>query len=381
MLRQRCRVAFAALGTVTGLAAIFLAPAFAAPAAPVSSGLKLNQIQIVGTAESYKLAPSPEMLSLIRMGGKKDAQALDFSQPPLAAQLDAGARALSFDIVYDPQGGLFKNPAGASMADELLDQDYVDAMSGPGFKVIHVPDVDFKSSCNILKACLAQVSAWSSAHPSHVPLIIVLHCIDSKTPMPGATTPLAFDAAAAAALDAEIHDSFTASQLITPAQIKGTQASLKEAVEAGNWPTLTAASGKILFVLDDGPKIAALYSADPARPMFVATEEASPNAAFVSIEDPVKDGARITADIRVGLMVITRADAETVEARDNNTNRREWAFGSGAQVVLTDFLLPDKAIGPYQVTIADRRHARCDALIANCAIWDAAGQRTAVTAR
>ena len=156
MLRRRYRLALATLGTASGLAALFFTPAFSAPADP---GLKLNQIQIVGTAESYKLAPSAQMLSLIRMGGKKDAEALDFTQPPITDQLDAGARALSFDVVFDPQGGLFKNPAGASMADELLDKDYVAAMSQPGFKVMHVPDVDFKSSCMMLKDCLAQISA------------------------------------------------------------------------------------------------------------------------------------------------------------------------------------------------------------------------------
>ena len=48
------------------------------------------------------------------------------------------------------------------------------------------------------------------------------------------------------------------------------------------------------------------------------------------------------------------------------TKRRDQAFASGAQIVLTDFLLPDKKIGPYQVTITDRRHARCDVLV-NCA--------------
>jgi hypothetical protein len=103
------------------------------------ANLRLNQLQLVGTAESYKLAPSAGVLSMVRMGSKKDAQALDFGEPPIAAQLDAGARALSFDVAYDPKGGLFKNPALASMAGELLDPDYVAAMSAPGFKVIHVP--------------------------------------------------------------------------------------------------------------------------------------------------------------------------------------------------------------------------------------------------
>ncbi|HEY5085520.1 MAG TPA: Ca2+-dependent phosphoinositide-specific phospholipase C [Rhizomicrobium sp.] len=83
----------------------------------LDANLRLNQLQFVGTADSYKLAPSRQMLSLISMGGKKDAEALDFGEPALAQQLDAGARALEFDIAYDPQGGLFKNPAGASMAE------------------------------------------------------------------------------------------------------------------------------------------------------------------------------------------------------------------------------------------------------------------------
>src|ERR1700761_1063546 len=94
--------------------------------------LKLNQIQTVGTAESYKLAPSPALLTLIRMGGRKNAQKLDFGQPPLATQLDSGAASLAFDIAYDPKGGLFKSPAGASMGDELLDKDFTATMSQPG---------------------------------------------------------------------------------------------------------------------------------------------------------------------------------------------------------------------------------------------------------
>ena len=104
------------------------------------------------------------------------------------------------------------------------------------------------------------------------------------------------------------------------------------------------------------------------------------SAAFVAIDDPVHDAARITADVRVGLIVITRADADTVEARQDDTRRRDQAFASGAQIVLTDFLLPDKNISAYQVTIADPRHALCNALNANCAAWTAAGQLTAATA-
>ncbi len=107
---------------------ITVSPAFAAGA---DGALTLNQIQRAGTAESYKQAPSEGTLRVIGLGGKKNARKLDFEQPSLTAQLDNGAASLSFDIAYDPQGGLFKSPAGASMADELLDADYEAAMSHP----------------------------------------------------------------------------------------------------------------------------------------------------------------------------------------------------------------------------------------------------------
>jgi Phosphoinositide phospholipase C, Ca2+-dependent len=345
----------------------------------LDANMHINQLQYVGTAESYKLAPSEAMLSLIRMGGRKDAEALDFAQPPLADQLNAGARSLEFDVAYDPNGGQFKNPAGASMASELLDPGYVEAMSKPGFKVIHVLDVDFHSSCVTFKDCLTEVATWSRAHRRHLPILIALHANDARTPMPGATKPVPFDADAFAALDAEIRAIFQPDELITPDQIKGTHADLREAILAGAWPRLGEARGKVMFLLDDKAQKTDLYTG-PAkslqgRPMFVATDEQSPLAAFICIEDPLKDQARIAGAVESGFIVKTRADADTREARDNKTARRDAAFASGAQIVATDFLMPDKKIGSYQVnlTAAGGHAAQCDVKLPGeqCVSWAA----------
>ena len=162
----------------------------------MDANLRLDQLQVVGTAESYKLRPDSAVLGLIRMGGKRAAQEVDFALPPISAQLDADVRALAFDVAYDPKGGAYKNPAGAGMAMDLLPDDYIKAMSKPGFKVIHVLDVDYRSSCLLLSDCLTEVAAWSRAHPRHLPIVITLRTNDSKTPMPGATKPLACDEAA-----------------------------------------------------------------------------------------------------------------------------------------------------------------------------------------
>ena len=329
----------------------------------MDANLRLDQIQVVGTAESYKQKPDSAVMGLIRMGGKKGAEALDYGMPTLAAQLDNDVRALSFDVAYDPAGGLFKTPAGANMAMDLLPDGYAGAMARPGFKVIHVLDIDYRSSCPALADCLRQVAAWSRAHPRHLPIVIALRTNDTRTPMPGATRPLACDEAALNALEGEIRAAFTPDQIITPDQVQGSHASLREAVLAHAWPKLGAARGKVIFVLDDSAAKARAYQGArkslEGRAMFIATDENATLAAFLSMPDPVKDGARIQAAIRNGFMVTTRADEETREARENSMARRDAAFASGAQIVQTDFMTADPAIGRYRVSLADDPAALC----------------------
>jgi len=345
----------------------------------LDANMRINQLQFVGTAESYKLAPSEAMLSLIRMGDEKDAQALDFEEPPLADQLKAGAHSLEFDIAYDPKGGQYKKPAGASMASELLDPDYVAAMSRPGFKVIHVMDVDYRSRCTALSDCLTDIATWSRAHKNHLPILIVLHANDTKTPMPGATRPVPFDAAAFADLDSEIGAVFRPDELITPDRVQSRYATLREAVQSGGWPKLGEARGKVIFLLDDKVQKTNLYAGDgkslTGRPMFVAADESSPLASFICVDDPLENQARISSAVSAGFIVKTRADADTREARDNKTARRDAAFASGAQIVSTNFLMPDKKIGDYRVILAttDGRSERCDVKAAGqqCANWAA----------
>ena len=129
------------------------------------------------------------------------------------------------------------------------------------------------------------------------------------------------------------------------------------------WPTLAQARGKVIFVLNDSPAKIAAYQGPrkslQGRAMFVATDEASPLATFLVLPDPVKDGARIREAVRAGFMVVTRADEETREARENRTARRDAAFASGAQIVQTDFAVADPGIGPYRVSLKDNPDALC----------------------
>jgi hypothetical protein len=234
---------------------------------------------------------------------------------------------------------------------------------------MRLQDVDFHSSCLTLTECLTIVRDWSRAHPDHAPILIAIKTRDEEVPMPGAVTPMKFDAAAFDALDKEILSVFDAREIITPDQVRGTYPNLRSAVMANHWPTLAESRGKIIFALNPPPEEehSLLYLRDgpvllQGRVMFVMTEESSPAASIIRIDDPIKDKDRIAADVQAGFIVRTRADALTAEARSNDTKRRDAALASGAQYVITDYLEPDKRFSDYQVRMPAGAVALCNPL-------------------
>ncbi|HXL99046.1 MAG TPA: phosphatidylinositol-specific phospholipase C1-like protein [Rhizomicrobium sp.] len=329
----------------------------------MDANLHLNDILVVGTHNSYKQAIDPKIMALIAGKSQALAASLDYSHMSLDKQLDDGARALELDVVYDPKGGLFAHPLGPAVVGETLPAGYSDAMMKPGFKVMHAQDFDFFSSCMTFVNCLGIIKAWSAAHPDHVPILITLNAKDDS-PIPQGTQALKFDTAAFDALDAEIASVFSPGDLITPDQVQGSYPTLRDAVLEHGWPTLGASRGKFLFALDeDEPKIS-LYRGGrkslEGRLMFVNAPEDSPAAAYLTLNEALTDTAHITADVKAGFLVRTRADADTAEARKNDTARRDAALASGAQYVSTDYMETDTRFGPYQARLRDGAIALCN---------------------
>ena len=117
-------------------------------------------------------------------------------------------------------------------------------------------------------------------------------------------------------------------------------------------------------MLDEDAAKVALYRGKrrslEGRVMFVNTDEASPAAAYLTLNDPVRDGERIRRDVATGFLVRPRADADTAEARRNDTTRRNAAFASGAQYVSTDYMHPDARFGAYRARLPGEAVARCN---------------------
>jgi hypothetical protein len=181
--------------------------------------------------------------------------------------------------------------------------------------------------------------------------------------MPNSVTPLKFDAAAWDALDAEVRSVFAKDEILTPDDVQGDAPTLRDAVTSRGWPTLGATRGKFLFALDeDGEKVRDYIGGRKSlegRVFFVNTREEEPQAAYITLNE-TSDIPRITEDVQKGFLVRTRADADTVEARVNDTSRRDKALASGAQYVSTDYMHPDTRFGAYQARMPDGVVAACN---------------------
>jgi hypothetical protein len=321
-------------------------------------GLRLNEIQVVGSHNSFRRRTYGPILAYIQslaaaLPDGVSAEALDYDHLPLPEQLaDYRMRALELDLFNDPEGGRFYNRQGLRFVNppEPVESN-IPELQEPGLKVLHIPDVDYETHHYTFRSALQAIAAWSDAHPMHVPLAVQLETKETTLadalPNLGLTTAVPFDAAAAAAIDTEIRAVFSEARLITPDEVRGQAATLEAAVLAGGWPTLAAARGRVLFFME-GAAVEEYVAGAPGlvgRLVFANAQPGDPHAAVILVNDALTSAATITDLVGRGYIVRTRADADTIEARTGDRTRKDAALASGAQIVSTDYYRPDPRAG------------------------------------
>jgi hypothetical protein len=336
---------------------------------PLDDRLRFDQVQVLGSHNSYHRRAVPELFAALLEIVPPLAIAWDYEHLPLAEQFETqGIRQIELDVWADPQGGLYSRRPVLSYVG--LDPDSgIPALDEPGFKILHVAELDFESTCWTFVECLEDVRDWSLAHPGHVPMLILVEAKDDPTPdllQLGFGTPVPIGPAEFDALDEEIRSVFAPGHVVTPDEVRGDHASLLDAIRArGGWPTLGELRGRIVFALDNGGEKKRDYiDGHPSlrgRILFTSSEPPEPEAAFVKLNDPIGDGERIRELVAQGFIIRTRADADTEQARTGDTTDREAALASGAQFVSTDYPVPNPAFATgYFVEIPGGMPARCN---------------------
>ena len=301
--------------------------------------LPINQIQVIGSHNSFKKAIAPALFKMLQQKDSVSATKLDYEHIGFSEQLDLGLRNLEIDIYADARGGRYSHPKGLEWAKDQETYDPDHEMDKPGFKILHIPDLDFRSHTYTFSATLRQLKQWSEAHPDHTPVFITLEAKDDSIKRTGFTQPEPFTATTFDEMDRTIIEGLGLNHLIVPDQVRGKYKSLEEAVLQGNWPSLKSSRGKFAFIFDaQGAKRARYIQGHPSlkgRVLFANADPGSPEAAMM-IRNNAKD-PEIPKLVKKGYIVRTRADADTQQARSNDDADFKAACASGAQIITTDY--------------------------------------------
>jgi Phosphoinositide phospholipase C, Ca2+-dependent len=282
--------------------------------------LRLNQLQWIGTHNSYHIEPSPN----------EAFPDLAYSHQPLPEQLAMGLRFFELDI---------QTPAkrrGTSATSEL--------------EVFHVVGIDEGTHCRAFRLCLQQIGDFVEENPHAGPVFVQLE-LKLQKGVRGQQI-----ANTLMAVNAEIVQTIGRAGLLVPSDIADKPTSLRSSVQSGGWPLASQASSKIIFILNSSDRVTEIYlrmlRADFRKVMFPALEDRTdPRAAVINTFDLSSDIACQAS--QSGQLVITYADWRTTAARNNDTSQRDAAFKSGAQLIATDFPVPDLRKSSYQVSFSD----------------------------
>jgi hypothetical protein len=305
---------------------------------PLDKKLRLQDIQMLGTHNSFHLRPARTIIP---------NEPADYEHPPLDVQLSTqGVRSLELD-----------------------------AFNGPTVPVFHSIIVDDQSSCATVDVCLRTINTWSRANPGHVPLVVFIEPKDLPTNSNIAIQQIIdnydrdhnlanWDAAALDRLDATVRR-VLGHKLITPDEVRGKRATLREAILRDGWPTLAKTRGRVLVILNPSAALRNLYlTGKPSlegRAMFVPSTPYEASAAIVKRDTPQLEFQDFA---RQHLLVKTAADADAKEARANDLTRANLALTSGANIVATDYPVADPTIGPYVVDLPGTGVVRCNPVTA-----------------
>lgn len=218
----------ASLALAAALTLLVAPPALgASPSGPSGGELRMNHVQARGTHNSYHRDPGHPVAGEVGW---------DYSHPPLQHQLEhQDVRQVELDIHYN------------AVRDD--------------FEVYHVPLVDGRTTCELLRECLAELRAWSDAHPDHAPLLVMVEPKDggpprnTELPEDGDpfTTPIG--EAEYVKLDAILREAFGGSlaeggRLVTPDDVTAPGQTLRASIVEDGWPRLRDVRQTVHVVLD-----------------------------------------------------------------------------------------------------------------------------------
>lgn len=281
-----------------------------------SKGVKINEIAVVGTHNSYQFRATLPKRALLRVLqiislGKIENKAI-FEMETFTQQLQQGVRNLEIDI------------------------EAVDDNGEVSFIVTHQPIFDNVSSAYDFAKALKEIAMWSDNNPGHLPVYLL---IEPKGDVTEINNVKNFSVDYARELDKVIRE-VLGERLLAPEEVMGEYESFEEMRKADDWPTLKKAAGKIMVLLhpcdvtqgyidtDTSVKTQAMF------PMLRFGDIDKPYASFILDNDPASAAENNKKTVgENNLMVRTRAD----DYPDFSDERYEIANVCASHIITTDY--------------------------------------------
>ncbi len=276
--------------------------------------IRLNEIQMLATHNSYKKTGSDIGRLFVGLGDSfEEARALKYGYKNLTDQFEAGVRSMEFDL----------------------------RLRKTQFVLTHVPLVDNSSVAPDFSQALDEIYLFSSNHPNHIPIIILMEIKDDWMILDHALQDI--ESNDLENLNELLTDKLK-DNLFTPNDMMETGKTLKETIQTTGWPTVNSLLGKVIFVLHPGSFTDMYHELDETlktQPMFIGAYQDGIHedyASFIVHNNP--SVSEITPLIESNFIVRTRIDSNLVFNQDDF----DQAILSGAQILTSDFLIGRKDI-------------------------------------
>jgi hypothetical protein len=273
------------------------------------TSIKLNDIQMLATHNSYKKKGSEIGKFFVGLGDSFDeARALKYGYKNLTDQFESGVRSMEFDL----------------------------RLRKTQFVLTHVPLVDNSSVAPDFSQALDEIYLFSSNHPNHIPIIILMEIKDDWMILDHALQTI--ESEDLENLNTLINDKL-GDHLFKPSEMMESEKTLKETIQTTGWPSVNSLLGKVIFVLHPGNFTTKYYELDQTletQPMFIGTYSNGVNqddASFIVNNNP--SISEIASLVESNFIVRTRIDSSLIFNQDDFEN----AILSGAQILTSDFLI------------------------------------------
>ncbi len=313
----------------------------------------IQQLQFLGSHNSFRTKTYEPIFDFVInfasvLPEDLNPEGWDYTHVLMSEQFSQhNVRAIELDIFNDPDGGLFYNRQGNEVVGESAESGIPELLE-PGFKVLHIPDIDYNTNYYSFVSALTAVRDWSQSNPNHEPIFIQVETEETSVadflPDAGYAETIPFTEESMVEVEQEIKSVFgnDLNGVFTPSMLQGNYPSVNEAARAGNWPTLREARGHVFFIMSESLGLYLNGSEDlSGKIIFPMAGPDDSYAAFVKMDNPISNQEEIKDLVSQGFMVRTRSDVDTQEARSGDTTRRDAAFSSGAHIISTDYYIPD----------------------------------------